>query len=791
MAVIDTSPEYFFKAKKYKDDKDKKFPSHTAKKDDKFYLEYFNAIYSAYVKDKGSIPYSKQYDIAMNRLFGDGSQPVTQYMDILCPLPEGKKIETDSDREGWMNISWDIVSPAPKLKRAFTGKLQKIEHEVICSAVNEKAIASKEDFKWNLWTHAQQQQFYKEMDELMGVQSETPEWMPESMQELEMFMDDCFKLKAEMAFEMGLDYTFYLSKWSEIKKRMLDDFFENAIAACQDYVDPIDGKVKTKYLDIARLILPFSRDNDFSNIPWWGYVEEVTIGHLRQVTGLSDTILAQVAQSYLGYGGNPSSFDFNYWLDESAQSSNSYEFPFDSWKTNVMFGEFIASENKTVKIVKGKDGARRSYEGKRVDENEWTSAGKENREIEKHKYQVSLSGWWIIGTDYTYQCGKSYVQPRPDKKNPKLSLNAYRYGKKSLLESIIPNLHSFQLSWLKLQNALVMAAPDGLAIDIAGMEEGISIGDQKFDPLSIAAIRLATGDYLYKSTNHYGEPARSAPILPIKGGMGTAIPDFVSMQNMNLQMMGQLTGINETIDASSPQERVPVKTSEMAFEAANATLQPIYSGYVSIKDSASKKIVTRYQALAANGDIEIYYPALGKNVVQVLKITSDMAHEDMAIKIRMKPTDEMKQAIRLAVMESVKLGKNNGGITQGDGLFVEDILQNGNLKYARMYLDYKIRTYSKEAQAIQDRNMQLNQKGQQETEQLKMEGELAIIEAEKNSKMEVEGFLAKTRKEELMIAHKNTMEEIAAQNQGKLQNTVVQGTIDKKLQDSAPAPAAA
>ena len=232
-----------------------------------------------------------------------------------------------------------------------------------------------------------------------------------------------------------------------------------------------------------------------------------------------------------------------------------------------------------------------------------------------------------------------------------------------------------------------------------------------------------------------------------------------------------------------------VQNTQMAADAANNSLQPIYSGYVSVKENAAKKMITRYQTLAAQGDLKGYYPSLGGNVVKVFEMTSDISHEDMAIKVVMRPTDEMKAAIRATVQLSVQLGKKQGGITQADALFIEDIVENGNLKYARMFLDYKIRTYDKEAQQIAAQNQQMNNKGAQDIEAVKSQNELAVIDAEKNAKMEVEALLAKNRKEELMLAHQNTMEEIAAQSQGKVANTVVKGHIDHSLQANEPAPA--
>lgn len=761
----------FFKDKEYKNGKPKAFPSPSRKKDDKFYLEYANAIYSEYVKDRGGIPYSRRFDFVLNRLYGAGNQPTTKYMDILCPLPQGKI--SDTDREGWMNISWDIISVIPKFKRIFVGMFEKIEHDVTCTAVNDQALAEKEDYKWNLWTESQMQEFYKSLNLPIDA---TPEWMPSTMQELEMFMGECFKLGTEMAMEMGIDYSFYLSKWPEIKKKMLEDAFDLGVFACQDYVDPIDNKVKVKYLDPIRLIVRYSREKDFSNIDTWGYIEEMTISQLRQRSGLTEEQLYQIAGSYKDYCDNYTNFGWeDYYNFSNLSSQNNPELPYDNYRVNVMFFEFITSESKVYKIVKGQDGSRKTFE-KKSDYN--PQDNNPDREVERHKYQVTMSGQWIIGTDYTFECGKSYMQPRENKKHPKLSLNIYKYADKSMCASIIPNADSFQIGWLKLQNAKAMASPAGLSIE-AGMLENITIGGddgKKFSPLEILTIRRSTGDLIYKATTHFSEllpGARPKPVEELKGGIGEQLNEFITTMDYDLKMIRDLTGINEAIDASSPQERVSVGGTEMAAEAANNSLQPIYSGYVSVKESAAKKITTRYQTMAADGSIKGYIPSLGKNIVKNFEITSAVSHEDYAIKIRVRPTGELKQAIRASALEAVKLGKKMGGITHSDYLYIEDKIQDGNLKYAWMFLEYKERKYQQEMERMQANNSAQNSQIAQAQEETKMKGMQVEIAAKTDSQVTLEKLQSDNRIKEEMVRHQNKMREIELTGQQKIENTVV------------------
>lgn len=789
MAAISEQKDAYFSAAEYKQKK-LFFPAPYLKKDNNFFLNYFQAMYSEYLKDKGGIPYSRRFDFNLYRLYAEGNQPTEKYMNILAPMPKGKS--NNEEREGWMNISWDILSVAPKFRRIFTGMFEKIEHEVVCTAINDKALGAKEDFKWKLWAEKELQSYNRDLDQQLGTNGSEPEWIPDTMQELEMFMNESFKLPTEIAMESGIEYAFYLSQWTEVKKRMLEDWFDIGVAACQDYVDKIDDKVKCKYLDPARLIIRYSRDKQFSNIDYWGHIEDWTIAELRQKGKFKEEELYKIAHMYCNFADNFTDFAWSdYYNLTSINTNNSNsQLPYDNYRVNVMFGEFITSETKKVKTVKLNDGSTKTYVDKKVPEEEWMSANKEDRSVENSSYQIAMCGYWVVGTQYVFNCEPSYVQPRPEKKNPKLSINIYKYSNKSILASIIPNLDSFQLTWLKLQNAKAIAAPEGLQIEIGSLEN-ISIGDKEFTPLDILTLRRSTGDLLYKATTHFSEGSgvgSGNPVTRLTGGIGEQLNESISSMEYDMKIIRDLTGINETIDSSSPKERTPVGTSEMAAEAANNSLQPIYSGYVTVKDSVSKKMVSRYQALAAKGKLKGYYPSLGSNIVKIFEMGSDVTAEEYAIKIQAKPTDALKQEIRNAAVTAMQLGKKQGGITTPDYLYIVSKIEDGKLKYAWLYLDYKLRKYEAESQQIAKANIQDQGKTQQELEQVKAKAAQDLIAAKNSGDINLENVSSQNRIKEAMIAHQNKMDEIAAQNSAKAQHIVVQGAVDAEVNKSAPKP---
>jgi hypothetical protein len=693
-----------------------------------------------------------------------GQQPVEKYMDILSP-----KDEQTGERKGWMNMSWDIMSVAPKFRRIFVGMFEKMEHDITCSAIDPLSIDKREKEKWGLWADKELQSFMKDFDESMGIPDQpSAEDLPETLQELEMFMEEGFKLNVERAMEQGIDYAFYLSDWAEIKKSIFEDFFDIGVAACQDYVDVETQKVKVKYLDPAQLIVRYSRSRTFDNIDHWGYVKEYTIAEIRTMCkgDLSEDELKMLARQYCGYAGNPDTYQWD-WYGSTPVNTDAVieEWRYDSFKVCVVFGEWISDDYKVTQTRRTPDGAERTFNESIA----FTKKSSDKRKIEKTARRMVYKGHWIVGTNHIFDYGYQHDIPRPGKKEVSLSLNIYKVADKSILASIIPNLDNFQLTWLKLQNAIAMAAPAGLSIETSVLDN-MTIGGQMMSEMDILTIRRQTGDLLYRATTHHSEtqsPMASRPITPIEGGIGNQLQEFISLMDLDIKMIRDMTGMNEVSDASTPSPYQPVQTSKLAVEATINSLQPVYSGYVYIKERVAKNFCLRYQVIAKYNDITGYYPALGRNNMEVIKITADISMAEYGIKVQMRPSDDMKAMIRGAAEVSLQRGSTQGGIDYSDYIFVVRIMDTGNLKYAQMVLASREKRNKMMAQQLQEQNMQLNAQTAQQTEQVKAE----LL-------MQAEQIKAQAQIEVLNAKSKNTIEE---QN-NKASNEIRKVIIEKKLE---------
>ncbi len=107
-----------------------------------------------------------------------------------------------------------------------------------------------------------------------------------------------------------------------------------------------------------------------------------------------------------------------------------------------------------------------------------------------------------------------------------------------------------QLTHLKIQQSIAKAKPDGLIIDIEGLEN-VQLGKGgELEPLDLHDIYEQTGVFYYRSKNPEGG-FQNPPVREI-GNSIRNINELIGLYNHYLRMIRDATGINEVMDASSP-----------------------------------------------------------------------------------------------------------------------------------------------------------------------------------------------------------------------------------------------
>lgn len=718
-------------------------------KDEKWGKQWCEAMYARWKQGNAAIPYSEVKEMQSLRELADGRQNVLQYQEIL--LDES---EEGGDMKGYMNINWDIFSVMPKFLRVVEGMMEQTNHQVVATAVDPSSTEEKEEAKLDM----QYRMIFKEMlgyiNKSMGI-DQSGEYVPESMEELNLYEGaGGFKLAKEIEIEQGLDYTFYISDWKEIKKKIIRDFCVINKAATKDYTDQYTKKVKVRYVDPAVFIGQFSRHYDHRNMEYGGEVIQVLVSDLRKLNPLiPEQELIELAKQYNGQGGNIS-------VDTLSFSTETKCGNYDSFLVDVMDSEWMSVNSRFRTTRKTKYGNDLTYD------EEWGKVhNKDNKTTNKFDIKTVYKCKWIIGTDHVYDFGLQYDVPRPGKKEVSLSYHLYKLPYRSLVSLSESHLHQMCLAFFKLQNAIAMASPPGVAIEFTALQN-MKLGADKLEPLDLLKIRVQTGNLLYKATTHKGVPNTPGawkPIQELQGGIGTQLNEFLAIFEFNTNAIRELTGINQIADASTPNPEISVGGSEMALAATNNALRPIYSGYIDIKEKIARNISLRMQLLIKH-DKEAYkgyMPVIGTVGVQVISVGVDTVDADCYIKYEAKPTDQRKATIKDAAIKAMSPDRDGIiGIELPDYLMIERLLEGGSLKYAEAFLNHKTKKNKERQLQLQRENMKLDQEREQNAirlkselfqsdEKIKTDEKIRLLEAEKRIDEEI-AKIAHERKKELL-----------------------------------------
>jgi hypothetical protein len=731
------------------------FPKDEISVDDKnaeWCRQWCEAIYAVYVTDRSSTPYSNKEEWANLRRYGGGNQRVDKYQEILV----GEE-EADGELKGYLNINWDIFSVMPKFKHIVRGIFEEQEHAIVATAIDPKSIETKDTEKLKKWFKSRYKDLIGNVQQMAGVQQE-PEWLPESIDELEIYQSvGGFKMAKETEIEEALDYTLYISDWKENKRKMIDDFADINCAAVKDFTDPYTRKVKIRYVDPLQLIIQYSRHWDHRNSEYAGEIIQESISNIRKNTDLTEEQLRNLAQFYNGRFSNK---NLSSWA-ESDLILQEGGWRYDDFMVEIMDAEWFSINEKGITKRTNSRGQTFSYEEK---------TGKmyndKKRRTELKRYKVVYRAKWIIGMDYVYDFGLQYDVTRPGKKEVELSFKFYKLPGRSLVSLAVPNLDQMQLTWLKLQNAIAMSSNSGIAVEFSSLMN-MKLGGDKMEPMDILSIRRDTGDLIYKLTNAKGHRnGGQSPIQELKGGIGSQLEEFLRLFELNLNFIRDLTGINRITDASNPNPNDSVGGSEMAIAATSNALKPIYSAYIRLKELAARSAALRIQLLLRHDKkaYEGYIPVVGGSGVKILSVGTEAMDADYNITITAKPTSQRKQMIMQAAMQAMQPDKSgNSAIEQADYMMIERLVEAGNEKLAEITLNYKSKKNKQHQLQVQRENMEIDSKNQQQAATVKGEQERKSLQFKSQLKIKEEQSKYDLEDRNSQRDHERDMQKIAAQ----------------------------
>ena len=265
----------------------------------------------------------------------------------------------------------------------------------------------------------------------------------------------------------------------------------------------------------------------------------------------------------------------------SAQNTRSLGAKYDNQTVQVLYFDYKTYTNQVFKIKKKENGFEKALEKQDtfIEAEETENFKKAYRSIE-----VLYSGAKVLGTNKILKWGMSTNMTRPEADITKVNMNYSIVAPrmyKGRIESLVSRITAFadmiQVTHLKLQQVMSRIIPDGVYMDIDGLSE-VDLGNgTNYNPAEALNMYFQTGSIVGRSMTQdgTGNPGR-VPIqeLNTNNGMGK-IQGLIQTYQYYLQMIRDVTGLNEARDGSNPDKYALVGLQKLAAANSNVATRHI------------------------------------------------------------------------------------------------------------------------------------------------------------------------------------------------------------------------
>ena len=695
----------------YKNDNKKgSFPdplASTETKNSKAYgIAYAKAMESQWGKMTSSTSlYGKRNVIfERSRDYANGNQDTNIYKKLLRSL-------NPNDGDGsLMNLDYTPVPILPKFVRVVVNKILSRNPYPNLEAVDPLSSSEKDKKKRRVEIQIQAKQKLQALKEKSGglVLDINPDELPDSLEESEIFLGTNTKTDAEVAAQIGTNMTLSWNSFTDnIFRRCVNDLVSLGMAVVHRTNDPNEG-IKTNYVDPTKFIHSYTEDPTFQDLIYAGHIKTVSIQELKRLAGheLEEHDFEKIAKTVSGKYGN----------DSSALNKTSYnnrlmrqEYGYDEYMVNILDFEFISvdcihfeeKENRFGNVnffMKGFN-----YEPKQGSVFE--------RKPHKMEIATVYGGSYILGgSDMIFNYGMSKNIPKNihDISKCRLSYsvvatNIRNMMPKSLVDSCTGFADMLQLTHLKLQQAIAKAKPDGLIIDIEGLEN-VQLGKGgELQPLDLHDIYEQTGVFYYRSKNPEGG-FQNPPVREI-GNSIRNINELIGLYNHYLRMIRDTTGINEMMDASTPKGDTLVGVQQQAIAAGNNAIYDITNASMVLFKYVCEDIVKCIQILPSESVLyRVYENAIGKENMSVLSSFSNLPMYNFGVQV----VKEMEDKDKAYLEQNIQISLQQKEIDIEDAIAIRNI-KDVNQAERLLVIRRKKRIASQQQIAAQNSQFQAQQ----------------------------------------------------------------------------------
>ena len=632
------------------------------------------------------------------RLYARGEQSIQKYKNELS-------INGDLS---YLNLDWKPVPIISKFVDIVVNGMAQRTFEINCFSQDSYGISKRTEYMESILRDMRAKKFNDLVQEAfqMNMYENKKEELPDTEEELQLHMQLNYKQAVELAEEQAINVLMEGSDYDLIRRRSLYDICTIGIGATKTTFDFNEG-AKIKYVDPVNLVYSHTDSPYFEDIYYIGEVKEIPINELvREFPDLTEDEIKKITESKGGY--------------QSYRNNN------DKNKVEVLYFNYKTHGNNVYKLKKLGSGGEKVIE-KDDTFNPPVESMDGNFEKLERVIECLYEGVYIIGADKLLRWRMMPNMMRSDSDFSKVKMSYQIVAPRMYegrIESLVSRITGFadmvQLTHLKIQQVMARMVPDGVYLDADGLAE-IDLGNgTNYNPQEALNMFFQTGSVIGRSFTSEGDvnPGK-VPIQQIQNSAGgNKMQSLIQTYNYYLQMIRDVTGLNEARDATVPDPNALVGVQKLAAANSNTATRHILQSMLYLTAEAAECLSLRIADIVEYSPTkEAFIQAVGAHNVATLNEMKELHLYDFGIFIELMPDEEEKALLE----NNIQVALAQQSIDLDDAIDLRDIR---NVKLANKLLKVKRKRKQERDQELQKQNIQAQSQANQEAQQAAAQAEI-------------------------------------------------------------------
>jgi len=667
-------------------DTNSSFPSQVVPEEEKMSYEYGLKVGRAIENEwfgtgMGGYKYADNYSIFYNRrLYSRGEQSVQKYKDELS-------INGDLS---YLNLDWKPVPIIPKFVDIVVNGMSSKIYDIKAFATDPASRKTRTDYARAIHKQIAAREYMQQVKENLGIEMATIQGdaIPETEQELEIHMQLDYKQSIEIAEEEAINNVLKRNKYDLVKRRINEDLTVLGIGAVKTNYNKSEGIV-VDYVDPVNMVWSYTEDPNFQDLYYVGEVKNINLSELKkEFPQLTNEQLEEIQK----YPGNQ-----NYTRRLNGNIDNN--------TVQILYFEYKTYVDQVFKIKQTDQGLEKAIQKTDF----FNPPPSDNFDRVSRSIEVLYTGAKILGHPLMLEWGMSRNMTRPTANLTKVNMNyqicapdLYKGRIGSIVERMITFADMIQITSLKLQQVLSRLVPDGVFLDVDGLAE-VDLGNGTiYNPAEALNMYFQTGSIVGRSMTQDGDLNHGkVPIQELATSSGgQKIASLIQTYQYYLQMIRDVTGLNEARDASTPNKDALIGLQKLAAAQSNVATRHLLQASLYLTLRACENVSLRIaDCLEFDLTREALIDSISLYNVGTLEEIKTLNLFDFGIYLELEPDEEERSMLE----QNIQMALQQGGIDLEDAI---DIREIKNLKLANQLLKLRRKQKQEAEQKAQQANIQ-------------------------------------------------------------------------------------